>query len=225
MSDHAEGTAAMPEFFKLGNHLARIRYFFIAVVVVLAVRMLENTVHEYAHVAMVLLSGGGLTRPPLVTPFGGVTWWHDVAAAWLPAVNISGTAVSAAVMLGIFLPVYFKARHPWLRWLGYWGGCVVPVNTFFYWFMAPFLATNPTYDPIAFAMNVGLEPTWLIGIIACVPFSIAAWWMVKSTRSIESNLLVDPARFHFFCLILYYVISIGFPVVSYLNLLDQLAFW
>ncbi len=215
----------MPGIFQLDSHRSRFAYFFLALVVVLAVRMLENTVHEYAHVAVVLLSGGKVLGPPLVTPFGGFTRWDGVPASWLPAVNIAGTLVSAAVMLALFMPVYFKAKQPWAQWIGYWGACVVPVNTVFYWFMAPFLATAQNYDPIAFANNVGISPAWIIGLIAAVPFSIAVVWMVKGTRSVRTKILSDPKKFHVFCLVLYYILSFGFPVVSYLNLLDQFVFW
>jgi hypothetical protein len=225
MTIPAEGKPGIASIYRLDNHRSRFAYFFLSLVVVLGMRMLENTVHEYAHAAVVLLSGGGLTRLPLVTPFGGVTWWYGVPRSWLPFVNISGILVSAAVMLGAFLPVYLKAKRPWVRWISYWGACVVPVNTVFYWFMAPFIATGLNYDPVAFASNVGISPAWIVGAIAMIPFSIAVVWMVKATRATRAKFLLDPKGFHVFCLVLYYVISIGFPVVSYLNLLDQFAFW
>nr|MDO8087276.1 hypothetical protein [Candidatus Sigynarchaeum springense] len=225
MTAPAQENAHIPRIFQLDSHRSRFVYFFLALVVVLAVRMLENTVHEYAHVAFVLISGGTVVGSPLVTPFGGLTWWDDVPATWLPAVNIAGTLVSAAVMLAIFLPVYLKAKRPWARWIGYWGACVVPVNTVFYWFMAPFLANKLNYDPIAFAANVGISPAWIVGVIAAVPFFVAAWWMVKGTRLVRANILLDPKQFHVFCLVLYYILSFGFPVVSYLNLLDRFVFW
>jgi hypothetical protein len=217
----------IPSIFQLDNHRSRFAYFFLSLVVVLAVRMIENTVHEYAHVAAVLLSGGEIVGLPLVTPFGGFTTWNSgsIPDSWFPIINIAGTLVSAAVMLAIFLPVYFKATRPWARWIGYWGACVVPVNTVFYWFMAPFIANAQNYDPVAFANNVGISPVWIVGVIAAIPFSVAVWWMVKATRLVRARVLVDPRYFHVFCLILYYVLSIGFPVVSYLNLLDQFAFW
>ncbi|MEX2755634.1 MAG: hypothetical protein Q6365_009570 [Candidatus Sigynarchaeota archaeon] len=223
----AEKKHRIPRAFQLDGHRSRFAYFFLALVVVLAMRMLENTMHEYAHVVFVLLSGGEVVGLPLVTPFGGFTRWRGdtVPVAWLPAVNIAGTLVSVVVLLAIFLPVYFKAKQPWMRWFAYWGACIVPVNSLFYWFMAPFIATAQHYDPIAFAANVGISPPWIVGVIAAVPFSIVAWWMVKGTRSIRSGILLDPHRFHVFCLVLYYIISIGFPVVSYLNLLDRFAFW
>jgi hypothetical protein len=225
MTVPAQGNPRFPGIFQLDSHRSRFAYFFLSLVVVLAVRMVENTVHEYAHAAAVLLSGGELVGLPLVTPFGGFTRWRDVPGSWLPVVNIAGTLVSACVMLAAFLPVYLKARRPWARWIGYWGACVVPVNTVFYWFMAPFLATKQNYDPVAFANNVGISPAWIVGVIAAVPFSIAVAWMVKATRFTRTGLLLDPKKFHVVCLVFYYVISIGFPVVSDLDFLDQFIFW
>ena len=227
MTNSDESNPRILNIFQLDYPRSRFVYFFLSLVVVLAVRMLENSVHEYAHAAVVLLSGGEVVGLPFITPFGGFTMWRDgsVPDSWLPIVNIAGTLVSAAMMLAVFLPVYLKAKRPWARWIGYWGACVVPVNTVFYWFMAPFLATAQNYDPVAFASNVGISPAWIIGLIVAVPFSIAFLWMVRGTRSIRTNILSDPKKFHVFCLVLYYVLSFGFPVVSYLNLLDRFVFW
>jgi hypothetical protein len=213
------------DFFNLERPKSRVRYFFLSFLVILALRMLENTVHEYAHAAVVLIVGGEVIGMPFVTPFGGFTRWRYVPTSWLPVVNIAGTMASVAVMLGVFLPVYFKSRHAWTRWIGYWGACVVPVNTIFYWFMAPFLANAQYYDPVAFANNVGISPTWIIGAVVAVPFFAATWWMVKATGNMRTSILGDPGKFHAFCLVLYYIMSIGFPVVSYLNLLDRFVFW
>ncbi len=218
-------TPQIPGIFQLDSHRSRLAYFFLSLVVVLAVRMLENIVHEYAHAVTVLLSGGEVVGFPMVTPFGGFTRWRDVPEVWLAVVNVSGTLVSAAVMLAIFLPVYFKAARPWARWIGYWGACVVPVNTVFYWFMAPLIGTAENYDPVAFANNAGISPAWIVGAIAAIPFSIAVWWMVRATRAVRACILIDPRYFHVFCLVLYYILSIGFPVASYLNLLDRFVFW
>ncbi|MBN2154146.1 MAG: hypothetical protein JW839_22010 [Candidatus Lokiarchaeota archaeon] len=220
-------TPRIPAVFQLDSHRSRFAYFFLALVVVLAVRMLENTIHEYSHVAAVLLSGGEIVGLPLVTPFGGFTSWRSgtVPGEWLPVVNIAGTLVSVAVMLAAFLPVYLKAKRPWARWLAYWGACVVPVNSLFYWFAAPFIATAENYDPVAFANNLGISPAWIIGVVAAAPFFVAVAWMVKATRQVRAGVILDPKKFHLFCLALYYAISITFPVVSYLNLLDQFAFW
>ncbi len=208
---------------QLASATSKANYALISLVVLLAVRMLENAVHECAHAVVVLLSGGEVLGFPMVTPFGGFTRWDDVPGSWLPIVNIAGTLFSTAVMLAVFLPVYLKARHPWARWMGYWGACVVPVNMAFYWFMAPFLATAMRYDPVAFAFNVGIEPTWLIGVIAAVPFGIVVSWMVKATRDLHHQVLVDPRRFHEICLVFYFAVSLGFTMVSYTGFFD--TFW
>ncbi|HME51079.1 MAG TPA: hypothetical protein VKM55_02565 [Candidatus Lokiarchaeia archaeon] len=211
--------------FQLDTRKSRIVYFLLSTITVLSLRMLENTVHEYAHVIVVLLAGGELQGLPLVTPFGGFTGWINVQESWLPVVNIAGSVTAAIVMLGIFLPVFLKAKHVWMRWIGYWGAAVIPVNIVFYWFMAPFLASSMNYDPIGFAANVGISPAWIVGLIAAIPFCLTVWWMQKATRSLVVETVQDKSSFHWKCLIFYYIISMGFPIISYLNLLDALKFW
>ena len=211
--------------FQLDTRKTRTTYFFLATLTVLALRMLENTVHEYAHVVTVFLAGGELKGLPLITPFGGVTEWISVPESWLPAVNLAGTLTAVVVMLGVFLPVYLRAKRAWVRWIGYWGAAVIPVNSVFYWFMAPFLATSMNYDPVAFAANVGIAPPWIVGFIAAIPLCASVWWMQKATRSMMARTIQDPSYFHWKCLIFYYIISMGFPIISYLNVLDALKFW
>ncbi|MBN2154145.1 MAG: M50 family metallopeptidase [Candidatus Lokiarchaeota archaeon] len=211
--------------FEIVDAPSKVNYALLSLVAVLALRMLENAVHEHAHAAVVLLSGGEVVGLPMVTPFGGFTRWDDVPSAWLPAVNIAGTLVSVVVLLAAFLPVYLKAKRPWARWIGYWGACVVPVNAIFYWFAAPFLATAQRYDPVAFAYNVGLEPVWLVGAVAAAPFSVVVAWMVKATRDLHPRVLADPRHFHVACLVVYYAMSLGLPLVSYAGILDEFAFW
>jgi hypothetical protein len=211
--------------FQLDSRKRKISYFFLSTIVVLSLRMLENTVHEYAHVILVLVAGGELEGLPLVTPFGGFTEWLNVPESWLPAVNLAGSLTAAAVMLGIFLPMFTKAKRPWARWMGYWGAGVIPVNIVFYWFMSPFLASAMNYDPLAFATNVGINPPWEVGLIAAIPFAFSIFWMQRATRSMLAGIVQDSSAFHWKCLIFYYIISMGFPIISYLNLLDQFKFW
>lgn len=205
----------------------KIQYFFISLVVVLALRMLENTIHELSHGLVVVLVGGKLAENPfLITPFGGYTRWENVPSAMLPLVNIAGTLVSVLFMIGVFLPVYLKrASRPILGWIAYWGAFVIPVNSLFYWFMAPIVGSNLSFDPIAFAAHVGIKPQWVLGLISSLPFTITVITMCKGTRTVEKELMTDPMQFHLYCLTLYYIISIAFPVISYTGSLDTLMWW
>jgi len=225
MTEPDTKAAAPRDLLRLESRKSRGTYFFLSFVTVLALRMLENTVHEYAHAVVVLMAGGELVGLPFVTPFGGFTSLRYVTSEWLPLLNVAGTSAAAAVMLGVFLPLFLKAKRKWLRWIAYWGCVVIPVNTVFYWFMAPLLATAENYDPVAFAENVGISPPWILGLIMALPFVLACWWMVHGTRKLRAGIIVDPSQFHTKCLVLYYIISIGFPVVSYLNLLDIFKWW
>ncbi|MEX2714724.1 MAG: hypothetical protein Q6353_012195 [Candidatus Sigynarchaeum springense] len=211
--------------FCLADARSKFYYTLLSIAVVLGARMIENAMHEYAHAAVVLLSGGEVVGLPVVTPFGGFTRWNDVPASWLAAVNVAGTAASAAAMLAIFLPLYIKAKQPLARWIGYWGACVLPVNMISYWVLTPFLASAQRYDPVAFATNAAIVPPWIVGIIAAVPFAISVWWMVKATRDLQARDLADPRHFHAICLVIYYIISLGIPVVSYAGLLNERYFW
>ncbi len=211
--------------YRLVNDSSKVYYALLSFAVVLGVRMFENAVHEYAHAVVVLLSGGEVIGFPMVTPFGGFTRWNDVPVSWLIAVNFSGTAASVAVMLAIFLPIYTKAKQPCVRWIGYWGACVLPVNIVSYWLFAPFLTSAQRYDPVAFATNVGTSPQWIVGILAGVPFALSIWWMAKATHALQTRDIADPRHFHVICLTIYYIISLGLPVVFYMGLFNERLFW
>ncbi|MHA1998320.1 MAG: hypothetical protein ACTSU9_09390 [Promethearchaeota archaeon] len=213
--------------FYLESRKSRIAYFFLSLIIVLSLRMLENTVHELSHGVAVLAVGGTLPENPfLITPFGGYTRWQDVPESGLPLVNIAGTLVSTIFMVVLFVPSYVRAKNRKLtRMIGYWGGVVIPVNSVFYWFMSPLIGTGSNYDPIGFALSTGIEPTWIIGVISALPFAITVYCMIRGTRTVNATILDDKKKFHAKCLVFYYIVSMAFPVVSYLNLLDAFKWW
>ncbi|MHA1369507.1 MAG: hypothetical protein ACTSWN_00690 [Promethearchaeota archaeon] len=212
-------------FFHLDSLKSRIRYFFVSLLLVIGLRMLENTVHELSHGVTAILVGGGLRDDPfLITPFGGYTRWRDVPAEWLPLVNIIGSLAATTMIITIFVPLWIKSSRNAVRFIGYWG-IVILVNVTFYWFMSPFIGTATHYDPIAFARNLQIEPVWVIGLCSAIPFFFSVYAMIMATKKLYRIILTDLKRFHVVCLLIYYAISITFPVVSYLNLLDRFAWW
>ncbi|MFX0102104.1 MAG: hypothetical protein ACFFCS_21235 [Candidatus Hodarchaeota archaeon] len=213
-------------FFNLEPRKSRVRYFFVALIVVLSLRMLENAIHELSHGLMVILSGGWLPENPfLITPFGGYTQWEDVPDQWLPLVNIAGTLFSVIFLISVFVPIYIKSKNrKGVKWMSYWGICIL-VNALFYWFMSPFIGNADNFDPIGFAHNVGISPVWIVGLVCAIPFGFAVYAMLRATRTINDKVLEDRTHFHVKCLIFYYIISMLFPIVSYMNLLDQFKWW
>ncbi len=220
--EHGGPGARSHLFFQLTRNKSKVVYFFTTLAALLGLRTLETAIHELAHGIAVIVSGGWLPENAFfISPFGGYTLWRDVPSNALWFVNIIGTLLAVVVMLSVFFTTFKRAVNPWARWMGYWGGVVIPVNSLFYWFVAPFLATAQNYDPIAFASNVGITPAWLVGVVAGVPFAILVRNAWRGTARIGEELLVDPARFHVKCLVFYYCITFTFSIVSYLNLLDQ----
>ena len=226
MSDTDATIKRKDSFFDLEPRSSRVRYFFVALILVLSLRMLENTIHELSHGLMVIVSGGSLSPDPfLITPFGGYTQWEGVPDPWLPVVNIAGTLFSVAILSAIFIPIYAKSKErKAMKWTSYWV-IVILVNAIFYWFMSPFIGTADNFDPIAFANNLGISPVWIVGLVSAIPFGISVYAMIRATKTIDDKVLGDRTYFHVKCLVFYYFISMLFPVVSYLNLLDQFKWW
>ena len=214
------------QFFFIKTRKSKIIYFFIALTVVLSLRMLENALHEFSHASVVFFVGGALRENPfLITPFGGYTRWQDVPLTWLPLVNIAGTLFSTIVMISIFVPIFIHSKNKLVRWTAYWGGFVIPVNALFYWLIPPFIADAMHFDPVAFAVNLNIEPTWIIGVVTMIPFSFLLYFLYYSTNRLNHEILQDKSLFHLKCLVFYYAISMFFPTISYLNLLDQFKWW
>ncbi|MHA1794392.1 MAG: hypothetical protein ACTSVI_17280 [Promethearchaeota archaeon] len=218
---------AIPKIFQLNSKVTRLKYFFLSLILVLGLRTVENAFHEWSHGLMVIIVGGQLPENPFfISPFGGFTRWSNVPLKYLPLVNIAGTLFSLFAMLLVFLPLYRKARKLLVKMIGYWGSIVIPVNSVYYWLVAPFIGTSRSFDPIAFAANLGISPTWIIGVYAAIPFSYFFKTMIKETRKLNfDKTLEDPSFFHVKCLIFYYSITFLFSTISYLGILDQFKWW